>query len=80
MLVLLFGLVLHFSPVTEEEVEKIIRLHKVLLCGPCTNLACEGLFEYIHLPFITGIINQSFENGVAPKAFKLAAITSLLTC
>jgi len=68
-----------FSPVTEEEVHKIIKQAAPKSC--CLDPAPTKLVKEcldILVPLLTRIVNQSFAKGYFPKAFKLAAVTPLL--
>ena len=68
-----------FSPVTEEDVEKVIKQAAPKSC--CLDPAPTQLIKEcldVLVPVITRIINQSFENGYVPKSLKLAAVTPLL--
>ena len=68
-----------FSPVTEDEIHKIIRQAAPKSC--CLDpIPTQLLKECLDLlvPLITRMVNQSFSSGYVPKSFKLAAVTPLL--
>ena len=68
-----------FSPLSEEEVEKIIRNSPSKTCS-LDPLPTSLLKECLDLlvPIITKIINKSFAESHVPKSFKLAAVTPIL--
>jgi hypothetical protein len=68
-----------FSPVTEEEVGKIIKQAAPKSCclDPVPTQLVKECLDIL-LPIITKIINQSFASAQVPKAFKVAAVTPIL--
>ena len=68
-----------FSPITEDEVCKIIKQSKTKSCclDPLPTQLVKECLDVL-LPLITRIINQSFATANVPKAFKIAAVTPIL--
>ena len=69
----------YFSPVTEKEVEKIVRKSNKTTCklDPIPTNILNTILPSV-LPAITSIINQCLSTGKFPKAFKSAIVKPLL--
>ena len=68
-----------FRPVSEEDVAKIIKSSPSKSCSldPIPTQLLKQCLDIL-IPIITRIVNQSFEQGYVPHAFKLAAVIPLL--
>ena len=68
-----------FSPLSEEEVRKIIIQSATKSCclDPVPTQLVKDCLDVL-LPIITRIINKSFETCTVPKSFKVAAVTPIL--
>ena len=68
-----------FSPVTEEELDKIIKqcANKSCSLDPIPTQLVKECLDFL-LPFFTRLTNMSFSTAYVPGPFKLAAVTPIL--